>query len=149
MKDLSLPSYGARVRAESGEIQIWDEFRMKWVVCTPEEWVRQHFVHFIANHLGFPKGRIGLEITLNVNQMKKRADVCVFDKTGKPYILAECKAPDVNLDDKVFEQISRYNLSLNAPFLLITNGIKHYCAKIDLKQKKWELISEFPFYSEG
>lgn len=148
MKDLSLPSYGARVREESGEIQIWDEFRMKWVVCTPEEWVRQHFVHFIANHLGFPKGRIGLEITLNVNQMKKRADVCVFDKTGKPYILAECKAPEINLNDKVFEQIGRYNLSLNAPFLLITNGIKHYCAKIDFSKKEWELISEFPIYSE-
>ncbi len=146
MTPLALPSFDVRLRETDGVVEIWDSFRKKWVTCTPEEWVRQHFAQYLKINLGYPGGRIALEVGFLVNQLHKRADIVVYDEKGVPLIIAECKAPEVKLNNGVFEQVSRYNLAMRAPYLFVTNGMKHFCAKVDLEQKKWEFMNEFPLH---
>jgi hypothetical protein len=128
---LNLPEAELRLRKVGESTQIYDAFRMRWVSLSPEEWVRQHFLHFITEVHHYPKNRIAVEFTLNLNGMKKRADIVVFDSAMQPWMLIECKHAKVPLTQAVFDQAARYNLSLKVPYLAITNGMSLLLAVIE------------------
>lgn len=124
--------------------QIFDPVRNKWVKLTPEEWVRQNLIRFLNEEKKFPLSRMAVEKELTVNNLKKRSDLVIHDKTGNRFLLAECKAPEIKLSSATFEQAARYNLTLKVPYLLITNGLKHYCAKINFETQSFEIQSDLP-----
>ena len=128
---LNLPEAELRLRKFGESTQIYDAFRKRWVALTPEEWVRQHFLHFLVDAHRYPKNRIAVEFTLSLHGMKKRADIVVFDSAMQPWMLVECKQADVHLSQAVFDQVARYNLSLKVPYLAITNGMTLLAAGIE------------------
>ncbi len=128
---LQFPEYSFTIRRQATKAEIFDLIRKKYVALTPEEWVRQHAVRFLHEELGVPLGMMVLEKKLVLNRLGKRADILVYGLDRNARLLVECKAPEVRLNQKVFEQIARYNLVLRVPFLLVTNGIKHHCFEID------------------
>ena len=123
---LSFPKISARIKSEEGEKQIWDSLRGKWLVLTPEEWVRQHAIAWLVSHKGIPALRITQEYPVNVNGQHQRADIVVMDEFAKPHILVECKAHDVEIDNEVVMQAIRYNSIVGARYILLTNGLKLY-----------------------
>lgn len=130
MQELNLPTYSFKLKRVNEQTQIYDDIRRKWLVCSPEEWVRQHIVKWL-NDQGYPKALTAVEHALKLNGMTKRADVVIFDRQGKPFILVECKAPEVTVNQQVLDQATRYNLTLGVPFLLLTNGLQHYCIAME------------------
>jgi hypothetical protein len=124
---LNLPPYEAKVIRKGDSDQIFCSFRQKYVALTPEEWVRQHFCHYLVRHLGYAAGRLVLEGSLVVNGIASRWDVLAYTQTGKPFLLVECKAPQVPLTQKVFDQAYRYYVGTGAPWVAVTNGLEHYC----------------------
>ena len=148
MKQLNLPIFEFALKETNGKTYIFDEIRKKYLILTPEEWVRQNFVKFLVSHKGFPASLIVLEKPFKLNNSDKRSDIVVYNKNGKIVLLVECKAPEINISQKVFDQAASYNLKLNAEFLIITNGIAHYCCKLDYKVKKWLFMDEIPYFSE-
>ncbi len=118
--------------------------RKKFVVLQPEEWVRQHVLHFLMEEKKYPKSLINVEKQLTVNAIKKRYDVVIFKSSGQIDLLVECKAPSVNIDQQVFDQIARYNMKLNAQLLMVTNGIDHYYCRMDYEQEKYTFIKDVP-----
>lgn len=145
---LNYPAYPFSIREENNSKEIFDELRKKFVALTPEEWVRQHLIKYLINEKKFPKSLIGIEYPLKTGNLVQRADVVIFHTDGNPILLAECKAPDVKISQKTFDQISAYNLSLHVPFLIITNGINHYCCKMDFDVKKFIFLPSIPSYPE-
>lgn len=131
MQPLNLPDHGVKLRHDAEGDGIWDPLRKKWLVLTPEEWVRQHVLNHLIHDLGCPASLISLEHTISLNGLTKRADIVVHDRRAKPLLLVECKAPQIRMDQKVFEQASRYNLVFHVPFLLVSNGLVHYCCQVD------------------
>lgn len=148
MKKLNLPQYPIKLKEEGGTTFIFDSIRKKYLVLLPEEWVRQYFIQFLINDKGFASSLIVIEKGLKLNELKKRADILVYDKQGNPIVLVECKAPDVKINQEVFEQIARYNMVYKVPYLLVTNGMEHYCAKIDFQNNSFEFLEEIPAYKE-
>lgn len=143
MKPLKLPEYDVRLK-ESSPTEIFCLIRKKWLVLTPEEWVRQHFINLLISHLGYPKGLIKLEQSMSYFKNKKRSDITVMDRSGDVFLLVECKASDVPLDKKVMNQLSEYNKVLDSKYLSISNGLKHF---IWVKREDvFEQITEFPIY---
>lgn len=141
---LNLPPYDHRLQRQAdGKVYILDPLRRKYLLLTPEEWVRQHVVQLLLAQ-GFPKGLIGLEQGLKVHRLQKRTDILVYDRQGRPYFLIECKAPQVALKEQVFEQIGRYNMALKAPYLGITNGMQHYFCRIDFAQGRYLFLPGLP-----
>jgi hypothetical protein len=146
---LNLPETELKTRVNSeNKTEIFDVFRKKYVALTPEEWVRQHFLHFLVNHKGYPASLIGVEKGLEVNKMKKRFDAVVFGKTGVPLMLLEFKSPNVALTQKTFDQVSVYNLKMKVRYLLISNGLKHYCCQMDYEAGAYHFLKEIPLYDE-
>ena len=127
---------------------IFDSLRKKYVVLTPEEWVRQNYIYYLVHEKKYPKGRISVEFFLKVNQRNKRSDIIVFDKEAKPLIVVECKAADVNLTEKVFEQAAIYNLELGASYIILTNGKKSICFKKNANKESYVFLNEIPAYNE-
>lgn len=117
------------------------------MVLQPEEWVRQHLVRYLIEHKNYPKSHINVEKQLSINSIKKRYDVVVFNTDGSIEILVECKAPEIIIDQKAFDQIARYNLNLNANYLIVTNGLTHFYCKMDLEQEKYEFLKDIPDFS--
>ena len=148
MQPLHFPSYEFRTRSAGGRDQIWDAWRRKWIALTPEEWVRQHLARYLCEDRGYPSGRIVLEFNLSVHGLKRRADLVLFDANGKPSLLAECKAPDVALSESVVTQMARYNLTARVPWLIMTNGLMHYCARMHAESGNWEWVSAIPAFGE-
>jgi len=142
---LNLPHAVLKFSKEKDVTQIWDIFRNKWIKLQPEEWVRQNYLHYMCFHKEYPKSRIKLEYRLNIGNTIRRCDAVFFDKMGKPQILCEFKAPDVNLTSDVLHQVGLYDTKLGAEYLVISNGIKHIIAKKD--NLKFDLINELPIYS--
>ena len=134
MQSLNLPSFGSKIKEIDGNKRIFDIIRKKYIVLTPEEWVRQHLIHLLVNHLGFSKNLIKVETGLSYHALDKRSDIVVYDKLAKPYLLIECKAPKVKLDKKTISQASIYNKTLKAPYIAISNGFKTYCFEMDLEK---------------
>ncbi len=126
MQPLNFPTYSFQLREDGSSRQIYDVFRRKWLVLTPEEWVRQHAAMYLID-LGYPSGLLALEKSLVLNGMQRRADIIVYDRQGLPFLLVECKSTDVKISQKTLDQAARYNLTLKVPYLFITNGLNHYC----------------------
>ena len=131
MYELNLPKYGIKIKNDKGHQSIFDVLRRKYVALTPEEWVRQHFVHFLIEHKGYPKALMANEIQLAIGNKKLRCDSVLYDRTLKPRMIIEYKAPTVSITQKVFDQITIYNMLLHVDYLVVSNGIKHYCCQMD------------------
>ena len=147
MQALNFPNYGFRLKSSENKIHIFDVIRKKFVVLKPEEWVRQHVVHYLMEDKKYPKSLINVEKQLTVNAIKKRYDVVIYNSRGQIDLLVECKAPSVNIDQQVFDQIARYNMKLNAQLLMVTNGIDHYYCRMDYAQEKYDFIKDVPEFS--
>lgn len=128
---LNLPSYEPRLRLEQGEQTIFDPIRRQYVRLTPEEWVRQHFLRYLSDHLGYPLSLTAVEKGFQFQGMLRRADIVVHDRTGRPFLMVECKAPGVAISQSTFDQVARYNLRINARYLAVSNGITHFCWRTD------------------
>jgi hypothetical protein len=148
MQKLNFPEYEFSIRNVAKKTQIFDQTRKRYYVLTPEEWVRQHLVEYLVHELGFPRSLLEIEKSLTLNKMHKRADLLVRDKSGNPILLAECKAPDVKVTQKTFDQAGRYNMVFRVPYLLITNGVQHFCAQIDFNRNSYKFLREIPLYEE-
>jgi len=143
---LNFPRFAFEQRVEQGKTQIFDPIRARWVVLTPEEWVRQHMVQFLIQVKGYPAGLTGIEHTLRVGNASKRCDIVIFSRQRTPYVLVECKAPSKTLDRRVFAQAATYNITFAAPLLLITNGLAHYCARIDASSGELTFLEDIPTF---
>ncbi len=138
MQTLNLPTYKFRITTNNDDTYIYDIIRKKPIMLTPEEWVRQHMIHYLHNDLGYPKGLLKVESGVVYNSRLKRSDIVIYDNNGKPYILVECKAPSVKVNQSTLEQVAMYNRTLSAKIIILTNGLTHYTFKID---KRGELIN--------
>ncbi len=148
MHELNLPSYDFRVRTEGGKPRIFDEVRKKFVALTPEEWVRQHFIMFLIHHRSTPAGLIIMEKILTMNTMTRRPDILVHDRRGRPLMIIECKAPGVKVTQETFDQVARYNAVLHVPYLVVTNGMVHYCCRMDYRDNTFHFLQDIPDYNE-
>ena len=144
MRDLNFPKFQFRFKNSENKLFIFDEIRKKYVILTPEEWVRQHVVRYLIQVKGYPQSYINVEKVVKINQMNKRYDVIVFDPQGAIFLLVECKEPNVKITQNVFDQIARYNSSLNAQFLMVTNGLEHYYCQLDYLNKKYQFLADLP-----
>jgi len=147
---MNLPPCELRTRRNEklGFEEVFDPQRRKWVKLTPEEEVRQCFVHYLIHELGYPAGRLGNEVAIRVGQTEKRCDSVVFDAQGRPAVIVEFKATTVSLTQKVFDQIARYNLALQVRFLMVSNGLHHYCCYLDPQTQRFQFLREFPRWEQ-
>jgi hypothetical protein len=145
MRPLHLPEYACKLKESEGKVWIFDVIRKKFVVLTPEEWVRQHLINFFITHLGYPKSLIKIETGLLYNQLQKRSDILVYDRNGKPWMIVECKSYDVELSQKSVQQASVYNTTIKAPYIAVSNGMKHVCFQMGGKGDAIQL-NDFPPY---
>ena len=146
MQELNFPSYAFKLKSSENKTLIFDIIRKKYVVLTPEEWVRQHFLHLLIKTLNYPKALINIEKGHLYLQQQKRTDIHIYDRKGAIYLLVECKAPTVKLSATTLQQISGYNAALDAQYLAITNGMKHYVWKKNPIGSAYEQLSEFPHF---
>jgi hypothetical protein len=146
MVKLDLPEFDYQISKAEGKIWIFDIIRKKQVVLTPEEWVRQHIVHFFITRLKYPKSLIKIESGLKYNQLQKRSDVVVYNREGNPWLLLECKAPDLKLNQNVVMQAAVYNNDVKAKYIAISNGMQHVCYEVKQNVSETELLKTFPEY---
>lgn len=147
MQKLNLPEYHFKITT-SGDNKLWiyDAFRNKEILLTPEEWVRQNILNYLIEEKLYPKSLLSIESGIKVNKQARRYDALVYNRQGKPIMLIECKAPDVKINQNTFDQISAYNLSLLAKYLLITNGMNHYCCKLNENTSAFDFLTEIPSF---
>jgi hypothetical protein len=143
---LNLPSANFSLRKDQGKVWIFDMIRKKYVVLTPEEWVRQHFVHYLINELKYPRSLFRLEGALTYNSLLKRSDILIRDRQGKPWMLIECKSPAIKLTQRAFNQIAVYNMTIGATFLAVTNGMVHYCCPAPQAGENAQFAGAFPSF---
>jgi type I site-specific restriction endonuclease len=141
---LALPDHGVKTRHVAEGWQAFDPIRRRWVALLPEEWVRQHFINFLLRDKGCPASLVSVERPLVLNELAKRADILVHAADGRPVALVECKAPGVRITQAVFEQAARYNQVLQVPWLIVTNGLRHYCCRIDRSKGGVEFVVDIP-----
>ena len=146
MQKLNFPNYTFRFKNSENKVAIFDEIRKKFIVLTPEEWVRQHVVRFLHEEKKFPMSHINVEKIVKINGLTKRYDVVVFQPDGTIFLVVECKAPAVPVSQHVFDQIARYNMSLNAVYLMVTNGLNHYFCQMDHAAKRYNFMPDAPQY---
>lgn len=147
MQKLNFHSYSFRLKNSENKVSIFDEIRKKFIILTPEEWVRQHVVQFLTEEKKYPRSHINVEKVLKVNGLRKRYDVVVYNPDGSIYILIECKAPEIKIAQATFDQIARYNMTLDAQFLMVTNGLDHYFCQMDFENEKYQFLAELPNYT--
>lgn len=148
MLSLNLPKYETKICERDGKLQIFDPLRKCHVALTPEEWVRQHFVNFLIESRGFPAALMANEVAITVNGMKRRCDTVVYDRQLQPRVIVEYKAPTVKITKEVFAQISRYNLTLKVDYLIVSNGLQHYCCRMDYTNNSYSFLQEIPEYTK-
>ena len=141
---LALPDHGLKTRHGPDGPQVFDAIRRQWVALLPEEWVRQHFIGFLVHDRGCPASLISVERTLTLNGLSKRADIVVHAADGRPVALVECKAPGVKVGQAVFEQAARYNSVFKVKWLIVTNGLRHYCCMVDHSKASVDFVVEIP-----
>jgi predicted type IV restriction endonuclease len=146
MNQLRLPSFAHKTKKQDGKVLILDLIRKKYVMLTPEEWVRQHFVHYLVNELKYPKSLFKVESGLKFNRIQKRSDILIHDRQGKAWMLIECKSPDIRLTQKAFNQVSVYNMTIGAKYLGVTNGLVHYCCMAGTPLKEAFFLDGFPAF---
>lgn len=144
MEMLNLPTCDIKVRRNGIKKEIFDPVRKRFVALTPEEWVRQHFIQFLLNDCHVPASLVGVEIFLKYNGLSKRSDIVVYDRMGNPSMAVECKASSVKIDQKAFDQLARYNMVLNVRYMVVTNGMAHYCCKINKDEGTYAFLQEIP-----
>lgn len=147
MKILNLPDFTFQVAEFDGVKKIFDVFRKKYVVLTPEEWVRQNFLAWLSQHKGYPSGLVAVETSTKYNKLAKRADVIIYGSDGIPKMIIEFKAPDVKISQDTFDQAARYNFSIKASYITITNGLEHFCCRID-SENGWTFLNHVPDFTE-
>lgn len=148
MQPLNLPPYEIRVSHRNGHQTIFDTLRRRHVALTPEEWVRQHFVHYLIEHLGYPAGLLANEVQLNVGEKRLRCDTLLYNKELQPQMIIEYKAPSIALTQRVFDQITVYNLLLRVPYLIVSNGMQHICCRMDYSTQTYSFLRNIPAYDE-
>ena len=148
MSELNLPSFDVKIRGTREKPEIFDFLRRRYVALTPEEWVRQHFVHWLIEHKDYPKGLLGNEVALLCGDKTLRCDSILYNMEAKPQMIIEYKAPTVAVTQKVFNQISAYNLLLHVDYLVVSNGLQHYCCKMDYEHQTYTFLHDIPSYSE-
>ncbi|MBR8535963.1 type I restriction enzyme HsdR N-terminal domain-containing protein [Carboxylicivirga sediminis] len=148
MQQLNLPPIQLKTKPVGSKFQVFDEVRKKYVALTPEEWVRQHFVHYLVKQLNYSPGLIAVEMPVKVNGLSQRADIVLYNKKGQAVIIVECKAPEVPVTKQVFNQAARYNTRLNVDYLIVTNGMQHYCARLLNEEGHYELLKSIPEATE-
>ncbi|MBG7629569.1 MAG: type I restriction enzyme HsdR N-terminal domain-containing protein [Bacteroidetes bacterium] len=146
MQPLNLPTYKFRIKSNENKLVIFDIIRKKYVVLTPEEWVRQHIVHYLIEEKKYPISLIAVEKKLTINKLTKRTDILVFNNKGLHEIIVECKAPKVKINQSSFDQIARYNLKLNANYLIVSNGLDHFFCSMDVKNECYVFLENIPTY---
>ena len=146
MLPLNLPSFPFKLQQQNGKNVIFDALRKKYVALTPEEWVRQHFIRFLTDYKGYPKGLLANEVQLVLNGTKKRCDTVLFNKDLSARMIVEYKAPHIEITQAVFDQITRYNMVLKVDYLIVSNGINHYCCRIDYNNMSYTFLPEIPDY---
>ncbi|MDD7887660.1 type I restriction enzyme HsdR N-terminal domain-containing protein [Flavivirga sp. 57AJ16] len=148
MQELNFPKFSFRFKNSENKISIFDSIRKKFVILQPEEWVRQHCVQYLINNKGYPKSLINVEKELIVNSLRKRYDIVVYNPNGSIYLIVECKAPKIVINQDTFDQIARYNLELNATYLMVTNGLNHYYCQMDFENECYHFLKDIPGFSE-
>ncbi len=144
MQKLNFPSYSFRFKNSENKVSIFDDIRKKFIILTPEEWVRQHTIQFLLQEKNYPKSYLNVEKLITINDINKRYDIVVFHPNGDFFLLIECKAPEVKIDQNTFDQIARYNLKLKAKYLMVTNGVNHYFCQMDFENEQYIFLSELP-----
>ncbi|MDA8596091.1 type I restriction enzyme HsdR N-terminal domain-containing protein [Flavobacteriaceae bacterium] len=145
MQKLNFPNYTFRIKSRENKLFIFDPIRKKEVHLAPEEWVRQHIISFLLES-GYPASAMSIERQVKINGMAKRSDVLVYDKTGAPFLVVECKAPEIKIDQATFDQIARYNMQLDAPYLMLSNGLNHYFCTMNKENSSYEFLQNLPPY---
>ena len=145
---LNLPPSDLRLRDADSRRQVYDILRRRYVALTPEEWVRQHFVHFLIEHKGYPKGLLANEVELRVGEKRLRCDTLLYDRTLQPQMIVEYKAPTIAITQHVFDQIAAYNLILHVDYLIVSNGLQHYCCRMDYSRKTYTFLQDIPNYCD-
>jgi len=148
MLALNLPTAELKIITRNGKPAVWDILRRRYITLTPEEWVRQHFVHFLIEHKGYPAALLGNEISLALGNTIKRCDSVLYNKQACAQIIIEYKAPHVPLTQAVFDQISRYNIALRVNYLIVSNGLEHYCCKMNYETGEYTFLPDIPNYTE-
>lgn len=148
MQKLNLPPFEPLLREAENLTQIFDIVRRRYVALTPEEWVRQHVIHALHQYNGYPIELMQIEGAISVNGLSKRCDIVIYNREGRPVIIVECKKPEIRLSQKVLDQICRYNLTLNVPYLYITNGLQHVVLQVDATHRCLKQLEQLPLWEE-
>lgn len=148
MLELNLPPCDLKISEEGDRITVLDRIRSKYVAFTPEENVRLHFVNYLTNYLHYPSTQIMNEVTLNLNGLTRRCDTVIFGSRQQPLVIAEYKSPKIAIGKAVFEQVVRYNIVLRVKYLIVSNGLKHYCTEVDYDTGKFNFLTEIPDYDD-
>ncbi len=146
MQKLNFPTYSFRFKNSENKVSIFDSIRKKFVILQPEEWVRQHCVSYLIEEKGYPKTLINVEKELIINTLRKRYDIVIYNPDGSIYLIVECKSPKIKINQDVFDQIARYNLVLNAKYLMVTNGLNHYYCQMDFENEQYHFLKDIPDY---
>ena len=148
MLPLNLPPCLLKISNDAGKYSVFDVLRKKYIALAPEGWVRQHFVHYLIEHKGFPQALLANEVQIRLNATKKRCDTVLYRRDLSARLIVEYKAPSVEITQAVFDQITRYNMALKVDYLIVTNGLQHYCCQIDYTRQAYCFLPEIPAYSE-
>ena len=144
MNGLNFPEYNFRMRMNGTAKEIFDTVRRRWVIITPEEWVRQHVITWLRETKHFPGSLMAVEKQIKVNGLLRRCDVVCHDARMQPLVMVECKSPDVAITQELFDQAARYNLTVGAKYFLLTNGLRHFCCMMDHEKQQWTFLPELP-----
>lgn len=147
MQKLNFPTFTFRFKNSENKVAIFDEIRKKFIILTPEEWVRQHVTQYLLQEKKYPKSYINVEKLIKINDLTKRYDLVVFQPDGALFLLVECKAPEIKITQQTFDQIARYNLTLKAKYLMVTNGLNHYFCEMDFENEKYIFLEQLPDFS--
>jgi len=148
MLQLNLPQYSFRIKKQNEKLVIFDSQRKRYVALTPEEWVRQNFIRFLIEEKGYPAAYLAIEKQLNMNGMKKRCDAILYNEHAQPFLIIELKAPNVSISQATFDQVAVYNAKLKVDFFIISNGIEHFCCKVNLETARYEFFLEIPDFNQ-
>ena len=143
---LNLPNVALKTKLVDGTTQVFDVVRKKYFKLSPEEWVRQHFIHYLKSEKKYPFGLMKVEKMVKYNNLSTRADIIIYNIEGKPHMIVECKSSDTKITQDVFDQISRYNFNLRVKYLVVTNGLQHFCCKLDYQKNKIDFLKDIPDY---
>ncbi len=146
MHKLNFPVYDFRLKNSENKISIFDRIRKKFIILTPEEWVRQHTILYLINEKKYPESLINVEKTIKVNNLVKRYDIVIFNPNGSIFLIVECKSSSVKINQNTFDQIARYNISLEAEYLMVTNGLDHYYCQINYSKESYTFLKDIPNY---